>query len=142
MLDVEAFILVGGASSRMGQDKSQLVIDGQTTSEIIAATLAPLSCRVRTVGSQVRSARENISDHYDRWGPLGGIQAALQACRTERCIVVACDLPFVTRDLLELLMNGQGAAAAIVPVQSDGRPQPLCAVYSCRPCLEAAEAAI
>lgn len=146
MLDVEGFILVGGQSSRMGRDKSQLIIKGQTTSQLIADALAPVTNRVRLVGSHSASTLPNIPDFYDRWGPLGGIQAALQACRTDRCLIVACDLPFVTRDLFALLLDWMNDATtvadAIVPVQPDGTPQPLCAGYNCAPSLLAAEVAI
>jgi len=146
MLDVEGFILVGGQSSRMGRDKSQLIINGQTTSQMIAQALAPVTNRVRLVGSHSDATLPNIPDSHDRWGPLGGIQAALHACRTERCLIVACDLPFVTRELfallLDLMNDSNTVADAIVPVQPDGTPQPLCAVYNCAPCLLAAEVAI
>ena len=36
MLDVEGFILVGGASSRMGADKSSLLLNGKTTVSLIS----------------------------------------------------------------------------------------------------------
>src|SRR5262245_56597100 len=105
MLDVEGFILVGGASSRMGTDKSRLIIHGQTTSRVIAATLQPVTRRLRLVGSQAETEFENIPDLRDRWGPLGGIHAALHSCESESCIIVACDLPFVTTGLFELLLD-------------------------------------
>jgi len=49
MLDVEGFILVGGASSRMGRDKSRLMLGGQTTVELIAEAMANVASRVRLV---------------------------------------------------------------------------------------------
>jgi len=146
MLDVEGFILVGGASRRMGTDKSQLVINGKTTVQMIAEALEPATSRVRLVGAAAETVTESIPDVHYRWGPLGGIQAALRACRTECCVIVACDLPFVTSNLfahlLDLMRNSEGVAQALVPLQSDGRPQPLCAVYKRVPCLAASEAAI
>jgi molybdopterin-guanine dinucleotide biosynthesis protein A len=146
MLDVEGFILVGGASSRMGTDKSQLVINGQTTQKIVARALEPVTRRVRLVGSNTETDFENVPDLQPRWGPLGGIQAALRACEAESCLIVACDLPFVTNDLFAVLLNVMSGVEfvpdAVVPVQGDGRPQPLCAVYRRTPCLPAADAAI
>jgi len=43
MLDVEGFILVGGASSRMGKDKASLVFHGQTAIELIAEQLSSIT---------------------------------------------------------------------------------------------------
>src|SRR5690242_654493 len=98
MLDVEGFILVGGASSRMGEEKSRLIFDGPTGVARIADSLLPLTDKVRIVGSRFEEQRllANVPDLHPQWGPLGGIHAALTACKTGWCIVVACDLPFVT----------------------------------------------
>ena len=147
MLDVEAFILVGGESSRMGSDKSQLAFDGQTGLERIAAALRALPSEVRLVGSRDRrgvSAFENIPDTHERWGALGGIHAALEACRAEWAVIVACDLPLVTGALFSRLGEFTRQVQpqpfdAIVPIQPDGRPQPLSAFYRRESCLRAAE---
>src|SRR5438093_707349 len=71
MFDVEGFILVGGASSRMGSDKAQLKFDGQTGVELIAAALRPIAGAVRLVGSREEaclSPLQNIPDLHERWG--------------------------------------------------------------------------
>ncbi len=166
MLDVEAFILVGGESSRMGEDKSRLLVNGKTTVSLITEALRPVTSSIRTVGShleqvsefgvpplgrrvkaelQTTDPLENIPDLQTRWGPLGGIEAALRAGRSKFCVVVACDLPFVTTALFAYLLSfaeASEACDAIVPMQEDGRPQPLCGVYRREPCLTATENAI
>ncbi len=147
MLDVEGFILVGGASSRMGEDKSRLMLGGESTVARIAAALGPLAQRVRLVGARAGDDRlNNIPDRYEQWGPLGGIHAALQAGTTELSIIVACDLPFVTTELLALLLEfhqpAQTTFDVVVPMQNDNRPQPLCAIYRRGTCLSASEMTI
>ena len=146
MLDVEGFILVGGASSRMGSDKSQLMFGAQTGVERIAAALRSVATRVRLVGSRNRpnDALENVPDTHERWGALGGIETALSACRAEWAAIVACDLPLVTGELFTRLWQfarrTEGEVFdAIVPIQPDGRQQPLCAIYRCESCLTKAE---
>ena len=147
MFDVEGFILVGGQSSRMGADKSQLVFGQQTGVERIAAALRPLTAKVRLVGSHVQaeaSGLENVPDTHERWGALGGICAALGACQSEWAVVVACDLPLVSSDLFHRLchltqQSYPQTPDAIVPIQADERPQPLCAVYRRETCFEAAK---
>ena len=149
MLDVEGFILVGGASSRMGANKSTLLLNGKTTVALISEALRPVTSRVRVVGRPLdttSSGLPGVPDLHEQWGPLGGIQAALRACKTEHCLVIACDLPFVTRELFAFLLQMESEAdvapAAVVPLQGDGRPQPLCAVYRKASCLAAAEKSI
>jgi molybdopterin-guanine dinucleotide biosynthesis protein A len=148
-LDVEGFILVGGASSRMGSDKSQLLLDGKTTMTRITEALRPVASKVSMVGTSsdaTSSSLRGIPDLHDRWGPLGGIQAALRACETASCLIIACDLPFLTSELFAYLLRiadeQEETLEAVVPLQSDGRPQPLCAVYKRVPCLMAAEKSI
>jgi molybdopterin-guanine dinucleotide biosynthesis protein A len=150
MFDVEGFILVGGQSSRMGSDKSQLVFGKQTGVDRIAAALRPLTAKVRLVGSHVQaeaSGLENVPDTHERWGALGGICAALGACQSEWAIVVACDLPLVSSELFHRLgdlirQSEPQTVDAIVPIQADGRPQPLCAVYRRKTCFKAARSLI
>jgi molybdenum cofactor guanylyltransferase len=144
MFDVEAFILVGGASSRMGKDKSQLRFGGRTSVQIIAAELQTVARSVMTVGAQGPLAGNllNIADSRPNWGPLAGIQAALGHAGSEYCLIVACDFPFVTGQLFGTLLHCMNESDALVPLQSDGRLQPLCAVYRRSPCLPAAEKAM
>jgi molybdenum cofactor guanylyltransferase len=146
MFDVEGFILVGGQSRRMGSDKSRLVFAGQTGVAHIAAALRPLTLSVRLVGSRDHCGDfQNIPDLDERWGALGGIHAALDACRSTWALIAACDLPLVTTELFKRLWQEAETAEvfdAIVPIQSDGRPQPLCAFYRRDSCLAAARTLI
>lgn len=142
MSEIEGFILVGGKSSRMGTDKARLRLGAQSFPERIAAALAAITQRVRVVGAQATAtvgAWPTVADVYGEWGALGGLHAALLACRGEWAAVVACDLPFVTAELFERLAALRANFAAVVPVQRDARPQPLCALYRIEPCLREAE---
>lgn len=131
---VEAFILAGGASSRMGTDKSQLLLEDQTFAERIANTLLTVTNSIRLVGGRENSKLSTVADVYPQWGALGGLHAALSACRRDWAIVVACDLPFVTAELFSSLASKRGDRDAVVPMQPDGRPQPLAALYRVDPC--------
>ena len=138
MHDIEAFILAGGASSRMGTDKSQLLLENEPLIQRIQNTLRTVVSRVCIVGLPRNDDRDVVSDIYPQWGALGGIHAALTACNSEWAIVCACDLPFITPQLLQLLIGFRNDHDAVVPIQADGRPQPLCALYRINPCLQSA----
>lgn len=154
MSSTEAFILIGGQSRRMGTDKSRLMLAGQTFVERIAAALAaaaPAIASVAIVGGSGESETgtgafepgnsklKTFPDVYPNWGALGGVHAALAACRADWALVVACDFPFVTTELFLHLLSFRDDFAAVAPVQSDGIPQPLCALYRIAPCLARAE---
>lgn len=137
MLEVEGFILVGGASSRMGTDKARLALGGRQFVERIAGALSSITGRVRVVGerqSQGEWKLQNVPDQYPSWGALGGLHAALSAADAPWAAIVACDLPFVTGELFARLASLREEFEAVVPVQSDGRRQPLCALYRIEPC--------
>jgi molybdopterin-guanine dinucleotide biosynthesis protein A len=139
MKSCQAFILAGGASSRMGTDKSQLLIERQTFTERIADTLLKVTDSVTVVGRPLdASSLPAVADIYPQWGALGGLHAALSACNREWAIVVACDLPFVTSELFLHLASLRLDHDAVVPLQQDGRPQPLAALYRVDPCRERA----
>lgn len=140
--DIEGFILAGGLSSRMGEDKSRLRLGGRTFVEIAAGALAPLSGGVRVVGSRPGVESHGLAvvrDVHEGLGALGGLHAALAACGARWAAVVSCDLPFVTAALFERLASLRGEGVdAVAPVQDDGRPQPLCALYAAARCLDVA----
>lgn len=144
MSDIEGFILAGGASSRMGEDKSRLRIGGQTFVGRIAEALNAVTGRVRLVSSRSDACEHGLTvirDAHEGLGALGGIHAALAACESRWAFVVSCDLPFVTGELLERLtsLRLRGEPEAVAPVQPDGLRQPLCALYAAKPCLPLAE---
>jgi molybdopterin-guanine dinucleotide biosynthesis protein A len=135
------FILAGGKSSRMGTDKFALETEGETFLERAARVLKPVSDEVKIVLNQTQTIETNLSvirDIYAERGALGGIHAALKNCDTKFAVILAVDLPFVTTGAIENLTNialASNKFTAYVPRQTDGRPQPLCAVYRTRFCL-------
>lgn len=146
MDSIEGFILVGGASSRMGTDKSRLLLDGQTFVQRIAKELSAITLLVTVVGKDSAGAGLDLRgapDIHEKWGALGGVHAALSACCADWAAIVACDLPNVTGALFTRLASlRDDNFEAIAPIQRDGRPQPLCALYRVVPCLADAEALI
>jgi molybdopterin-guanine dinucleotide biosynthesis protein A len=144
MFDVQGFILVGGASRRMGRDKTQLTFGELTTVELIANALHLVTDSVTTVGwPESKIGRlPNIPDLRRNWGPLAGIEAALSHAKASHSFIVGCDFPFVTSALFARLIKSTDDSDAVVPFQDDGRPQPLCAIYRVATCLAATEQAL
>ena len=140
MLSIDGFILSGGQSRRMGRDKCDLTLNGQTFVERISDQMVPVTNSVKVVGKLARRSRHShVADVYPEWGALGGVHAALANCSSKWALVVACDFPFVTTDLFARLRDLSAGFDALAPVQADGVPQPLCTLYRVDPCLAQAE---
>jgi molybdenum cofactor guanylyltransferase len=131
------FVLTGGRSSRMGQDKAGLPWGGATLVEHVAACVRAAASQVTAsevtlVGAPERYAHLGlpaVADRYQDCGPLGGICTALESTRADWNLIVACDMPGVTADFLSGLFEAAEAANVdcLLP-ESDGL-HPLCAVY-------------
>jgi molybdopterin-guanine dinucleotide biosynthesis protein A len=141
MQTIAAFILAGGASRRMGTDKSQLILDGESFVERIAAALAKIGGEITVVGKPATDSTKlrYVPDIYPNWGALGGVHTALASSAAPWCLIVACDFPFVTAELFSRLASLREYFEAVAPIQSDGIPQPLCALYQTERCLGRAE---
>jgi molybdopterin-guanine dinucleotide biosynthesis protein A len=143
MVELEGFILAGGASSRMGSDKALLRLGDETFVERVARALSHVTDKVGVVSSRhggELSRLPVVPDFHEGCGALGGLHSALAHARAPWVFVVSCDLPFVTGGLCERLTSFVDAGVeAVVPVQEDGRWQPLCALYERRPCLPLSE---
>jgi len=130
----------------MGADKSRLRLGGRTFVELAAGAFGALTDAVRVVGSRPDAEAHGlpvVRDVYEGLGAMGGLHAALASCRARWAAVVSCDLPFVSGELFARLASLRGEGdEAVAPVQDDGRPQPLCALYAAAPCLAAAEESI
>ncbi len=131
----------------MKTDKAFLKIGGEMFLERAAGLLAPNCVEVKIVINETQTEKfrlgfpsfDFVFDVFPARGALGGIHAALKNSNTDWAIILACDLPLVTADaiekLLQIALNSPEDISAVVPKQSDGRVQPLCAVYRANDCL-------
>jgi molybdopterin-guanine dinucleotide biosynthesis protein A len=129
---VSAFVLAGGRSSRMGQDKAFLRLGGSTllARAVELATAAAESAWIVGRTEKFGAFGTVIEDVYRDCGPLGGIHAALTQTATDLNLMVAVDLPFLRLGLLSFLIaQARKTTAAVVVPRAGGGLQPLCAVY-------------
>jgi len=99
----EAVILAGGASSRIGRDKSRIRLGRRTLLGHAKATLQSAGFKPRVVAT----------DRQPGLGPLGGIDTALRSARHSRLLFVGCDMPFLSGELIDsffhAVIGGEGA---------------------------------
>jgi molybdenum cofactor guanylyltransferase len=132
-MELSAFVLAGGRSTRMGADKALMEFRGQTllARAVDLAGAVAVSCRI--VGSREKYGAfgDVIEDVYPGQGPLAGIHAGLRASVTDHNLFLAVDTPLLTGDFLRHLAAHAERSGAVVavPRTQDGRLHPLCAIY-------------
>jgi molybdopterin-guanine dinucleotide biosynthesis protein A len=129
--DCTALILAGGDSSRMGQDKAGLLLDG--TSLLQRATLSMQQVFPKVIVS-VRQPRAEVAlpqvcDAEPDGGPLAGLVAGLAQVESSWMFALACDMPFIQPAVIERMAELRGEHQAVVPLIG-GHPQPLFAFYA------------
>lgn len=135
-------IMAGGKSSRMGQDKSFVPFEGQPLIARVQQRVAGLGAELILItndpASYAHLGLPMVGDVYVDRGPLGGIHTAVLHAAHPHCLVVACDMPWLSPPLLQYMIALRHAADVVVP-RWQRFPEPLHAIYAKR-CLPAIEA--
>ena len=130
---VAGFVLAGGRSSRMGRDKALLRHWGVPLVVRTAAAVMEAAGSVTILGDPTVYGHFGwpaLPDAAPGLGPMGGLLTALEHTRSEWNLLVACDMPEVSPDLLrELLQKTSRARGRCVAPVLEGGFEPLCAVY-------------
>ncbi len=126
-------ILAGGKSARMGRNKALLPVGDRPLIQCIYDRLRPLFDEA-VISANDRAgypALEGtwVADAVRDTGALCGMQAALQAMRSDQAFVIGCDMPQANLELVRYLMSLASTADAVVP-RIEGRPEPTYAVYA------------
>jgi len=132
MKSLTAFVLAGGKSTRMGQDKALLELNNETLLVRVLKLAKLIAPNVRIIGDAKKFAPwgDVVEDIYPEHGPLGGIHAALAGTETDLNLVLPVDMPFLDRAFLDFLVAKGASSSAIVTVPRSGdRLHPLCATY-------------
>jgi molybdopterin-guanine dinucleotide biosynthesis protein A len=149
------FITAGGRSSRMGRDKAWLELRGRPMIEYVIDALRPVISNLAIIANHEdykKLGYRVFADTQEGIGPLEAIRTALVNSATPDLLLVGCDMPFVSPELFRLLiglaqenrsedqggsgkeedfaMQAMDSPLAIVPLNEEGKPEPLCAVYS------------
>ena len=133
-MKVAAFVLTGGSSSRMGQDKALLQVGSGTMCERIGDVLRQLAEQVTLVGHPERYGHLKfpcVADLRPGFGPLSGIETALSLEMADLNLVTSCDALNISADWLRALLETADRSGALCVVAQDrtGNLEPLCAAY-------------
>jgi molybdopterin-guanine dinucleotide biosynthesis protein A len=151
-LSRSAVVLAGGLSTRFGQDKGLLRLAGKplighildAIGNVVDERIVVVSSEVqagdyeRLVGSNSKVAVDEGHEH----SPLVGALTGFRVVCGEYCLLLPCDTPFVSREVLLLLLDLCASRNAVIPRWPNCYIEPLHAVYRTKEALEAAESAL
>ncbi|REG98613.1 molybdenum cofactor guanylyltransferase [Flavobacterium aquicola] len=130
---ITAILLAGGKSQRMGTDKGLLVLNGKTFIHNICDALKPV------VGSNILIVSANkeydklgfsrVEDIIENKGPVGGLYTGLKESKTKVNLVVSVDVPFVTTELLQWLVENHNETDMVTQTKIGDKTSPLIGVY-------------
>lgn len=138
---VSGYVMAGGASSRFGFDKALAELDGQRMLERMCKLIGKIAENVSVVAPAGRYAdceARIVNDHWPGEGPLGGIITALMDAHGRNplhvwCLIVGCDMPFLTGEWLKYLVDrALASGASVVTPRSALGLEPLCACWHTR----------
>ncbi len=130
-------VLTGGKSARMGCNKASLTIKNKSLLEHVISSIDSLCNEIIIVSSPLNNLQKPVlhskvrivNDIYPNKGPLAGIHAGLSASNSDLSLVVACDMPFLQRDLLRYMISISTEYDAVIP-RIGNFAEPLHAIYN------------
>lgn len=128
---MNALILIGGKSSRMGTDKSLLNYHGKSQREYLF-DLAKKYCSEVYFSSRAEQqfSENTIIDKYEL-GPMGGILSAFDFNPNSAWLVIACDMPLIDENSFQTLIkhrNKEKIVTAFLNPETKA-PDPLFTIY-------------
>jgi molybdopterin-guanine dinucleotide biosynthesis protein A len=135
---INGYVMAGGASTRFGFDKARAELNGETMLVRMSKLVKDVTGSVSVVapfGRYAEFGERMVDDQWPGEGPLGGIITALMDAPARNhqqawCLIVGCDMPFLTREWLSYLKErALASGAAVVAPQSALGLEPLCACW-------------
>ncbi|WP_204376202.1 NTP transferase domain-containing protein [Hymenobacter coccineus] len=137
---LRGLVLAGGRSERMRTDKGALRYHGaadqrQHTAALLGEFCADVRVSVRPdQADELPAGLVPLPDTFAGLGPLGGLLSAFRADPNAAWLVLACDLPLLTRTTLEFLVNNRQPGRFATALQSPWNdfPEPLVTIWEPR----------
>ena len=132
---MNALILTGGKSARMGHDKSLINYHGKPQREYLFELLSTMSSRVYTSckrDQDIPPSLNPLPDKFTLSSPLNGILSAFELAPDQTWITVPVDMPMIDEHVLQFLIDHRQPEKNLATCfhDSDGeKPEPLLAIW-------------
>lgn len=146
-----ATILAGGFSKRFGQDKGLVPLANKPLIKHVIEAVNPVVDEIivvvnsKTQVEKFSKILDNVKivvDDWDMHGPLVGVATGFNVANGEYGLLLPCDTPLVSKEVLTLFLDLSLNRNAAIPRWPNGYIEPLQAVYRVKPALEAAKKAL
>ncbi|MFD0988910.1 molybdenum cofactor guanylyltransferase [Mariniflexile jejuense] len=130
--NITGIILSGGKSSRMGTDKGFLLFENKPFIQHSINALKPLVSEIIIVSNNANYdvfKLKRVEDSIENAGPVAGIYSGLNESKTEYNIILSCDIPLISSEILKKLINAIDDVSEVIQIESDGKTMPLIALY-------------
>lgn len=131
-MKITGIILAGGKSKRMGIDKSEIIYNNMLLVEY------PINLFKNICDEIILSADSNklhkynylkVPDEVGKFGPISGIYSCLKKSSNNLNIVISCDMPLISEQLLQYIIKNSEHSDLVMPFYNS-HYEPLCAIYT------------
>lgn len=116
----------------MGSDKALLTLDNSTFIERVIGVMKPFVDDVLIISDNPVHDKFNIrreEDFIKDSGPLGGLLTGLYRSKNQNVLVLSCDIPLISEEIITTLINNADEDAEVNLIESKGKTMPLIAIY-------------
>jgi len=129
---ITGIILAGGKSSRMGRDKGWIELNNKPLINYAIEALKPY-CDDLIISSNSKEYNSLgypiYEDKIKNCGPMGGIYSTLLFSSTPINMVLSCDMPLISTELIKYVLDKSVEGKISLPIHGVNFIEPLCAVY-------------
>ena len=132
--NISAFILCGGKSSRMGTEKGLVNYNNKPFIQLVIDAIEPITTNIFLVTDNQEYTDFNyplVADIYKNKGPVGGIFSALDRSETENNLILSCDIPKISTNVIKnYLINNISDQKDVIFLSDDKNVYPLIGIYN------------
>jgi molybdopterin-guanine dinucleotide biosynthesis protein A len=128
---IKGLVLVGGKSTRMGQDKSELNYFGKPQKEFAKELLENNNLETYYSVHTLSEKEDEIADKFLNLGPFGAICSAFQKDPNSAWFVLATDVPFINDDIIQLVLKHRNPSKVATAIKGENKEfvEPLITIY-------------
>jgi molybdenum cofactor guanylyltransferase len=135
-MELSAYILAGGKSSRFGTDKGLALVEGKSMLEhAYEAAFKAGIYSIWIVGRESVTCHPSyrcIPDSSIEKGPLGGILTAMEHTKSDNVLILSCDMPFIQSAIVSEFIRACDWTYDACVARLGNEVQPLFGVYAKR----------
>ena len=131
-MNLTAIILSGGKSSRMGEDKGLMTLDGKSMIQHVIDAIEPLVNEIIIISNSKEYKRLGYPVYEDiikEKGPLAGIYTGLCYSKNNTNIILSCDVPYINKQIISFLLDHSEGFDITIP-EKNGKTHQLMGIFS------------